>query len=148
MNSYFNELFDYNFYCNKKLIDQFNLPEIKQTEKNIMLFSHILNAHHIWNARILRIPEKISVFQIHQTSEFADLHYDNQRNSFEIVTNTGDFEKRIEYINSENRQFGNSIQDILFHIINHSTYHRGQIAMESRLNTIEPLSLDYIVYKR
>ena len=38
------------------------------------------------NKAILGIPEKISVFQLHQTSEFADLHYDNQRNSFEIVT--------------------------------------------------------------
>lgn len=148
MNSYFNELFDYNFYCNKKLIDQFNLPEIVQTEKNIMLFSHILNAHHVWNARILGLPENLGVFQIHKINEFADIHYDNQRSSFEIVTNTGDFEKRIDYINSQDRQFTNTIQDILFHIINHSTYHRGQIAIESRWNGIEPLSLDYIHYKR
>ena len=148
MNSLFNQLFDYNFYCNKKLIDQFNIADLMPTEKHILLFSHILNAHHIWNARILGIPEKLKVFQIHTINEIGDIHYENQRSSFEIITNTDDFDKRIDYINSEERQFTNTIQDILYHIINHSTYHRGQIAMESRLNGIEPIPLDYIHYKR
>lgn len=148
MNSLLNQLFDYNFYCNKKLIDQFNVIDLKPTEKHILLFSHILNTHHIWNARILGIPEKLKVFQVHEINDFGDIHYENQRSSFEIVTNTDDFDKRIDYINSEDRQFTNTIQDILYHIINHSTYHRGQVAMESRLNGIEPLPLDYIQYKR
>tara|TARA_R110000868_G_scaffold145378_3_gene365567 strand:- start:1316 stop:1762 length:447 start_codon:yes stop_codon:yes gene_type:complete len=148
MKSLFNQLFDYNFYCNKKLIDQFNMSEVNPTEKHVKLFSHVLNAHHIWNARLLGTSEKFSVFQIHSLSDFGDIHYENQRSSFEIVTNTDDFDKRINYQNSEGRQFSNTIQDILFHIINHSTHHRGQIAMESRANGIEPLSLDYIHYKR
>lgn len=147
MKNLFNELFDYNFYCNKKLIDQFQIVE-KATEKSISLFSHILNAHDIWNSRILNTSEKYKVFQIHNTNDFADIHYENQRTSFEIITNINDFEERVAYENSEGRQFANFKKDILFHIINHSTYHRGQIAMEFRNNNIEPLSVDYIHYKR
>ncbi len=148
MKNLFNELLDYNFYCNKKLIDQFQTIETMVTVKNSSLFSHILNAHHIWNARLTGTAEKYQVSQVHKITDFTDIHYDNQRTSFEIITNMDDFDKRIDYENNEGRQFANTAKDILFHIINHSTYHRGQIATESRNNNIEPLALDYIIYKR
>tara|TARA_R110002050_G_scaffold48356_3_gene112503 strand:- start:64879 stop:65325 length:447 start_codon:yes stop_codon:yes gene_type:complete len=148
MKNFFNQLLDYNFYCNKKLIDQFNMQEVNPTDKHILWFSHLLNAHHIWNARLVGEPEKFSVFQLHTISDFEDIHYENQRTSFEIITDISDFEKRINYENSKGQQFTNTIKDILFHIINHSTYHRGQIAIESRSHEIEPLPLDYIHYKR
>ena len=52
MKAFLNEIFDYNYYCNKKLIDEcLVLKEVPDTTTK--LFSHILNAHHIWNARIV-----------------------------------------------------------------------------------------------
>ncbi|NNG11293.1 MAG: damage-inducible protein DinB, partial [Arenibacter sp.] len=41
-----------------------------------------------------------------------------------------------------------TITDMLFHIINHSTHHRGQISVDLRNNAIEPPVLDYAFYKR
>ncbi len=147
MKIFFNQLFDYNFYCNKVLIEACvtmkNVPE-----KSIQLVSHILNAHHIWNARVIGKKGQYEVFQIHEVSKWEDIHYENQRTSFEITTNTDDFEKRIDYENTEGRLFTNTLQDVLFHIINHSTHHRGQIAMDFRTNGIEPIPLDYVFYKR
>ncbi|WP_185211767.1 DinB family protein [Sphingobacterium mizutaii] len=35
----------------------------------------------------------------------------------------------------------------MFHIINHSNYHRAQIATELRKQEIEPIQTDYIKYK-
>ncbi|QWX83801.1 damage-inducible protein DinB [Cellulophaga sp. HaHaR_3_176] len=148
MDTFFNPLFDYNFYCNKKLIEQFVDADIQLTDKHVVWFSHILNTHHIWNARILGLKSKYEVFQKQQKEDFFDIHYDNQRSSFEIITNTKNFDTGISYENSQGKHFVNTIHDILFHIINHSTYHRGQIATESRANGIEPLPLDYIQYKR
>ena len=78
----------------------------------------------------------------------GDIHYENQRSSFEITTNAADFEIRIDFDNEEGRLFTSTLQDMLFHIINHSTHHRSQIAMNFRDNELEPLSLDYIFYKR
>ena len=50
--------------------------------------------------------------------------------------------------NSKGETFSNKIKDILFHIINHSTYHRAQIATDLKQNGIEPINTDYIFYKR
>ena len=147
MMSFFNQLFDYNFYCNKKLIDEcLKLERIP--EKSVTLFSHILNAHHIWNSRILGSESLYEVWQEHPIEDWGDIHYENQRSSFEVITAADNFEVRIDYENTEGRLFTNTLQDILFHIINHSTHHRSQIAMDFRNEGIEPLELDFIFYKR
>ncbi len=147
MKVFFNQLFDYNFFCNKKLIEQCSTLD-SMPSKSLELFSHVLNAHHIWNARILGKPSEYEVWQLHDPKEWGDIHYENQRSSFEIITGADDFEKRIDYENSEGRLFTNTLQDILFHILNHSTHHRGQIATDFRANDIDPLKLDYVFYKR
>ena len=147
MQALFNQLFDYNFYCNKKLIEQCTSME-EVPEKCMKLFSHILNAHHIWNNRIVGKPYEFSAWQEHKVESWGDIHYENQRTTFEIIRNTDDFTKRIDYENSEGRIFANELKDILFHIINHSTHHRGQILMDYRSNGIAPEPLDYIFYKR
>ena len=147
MEEFFNELFDYNFFCNKQLIEACAQLD-KVPEKSIKLFSHILNAHHIWNARIAGIPATLNVWQEHAVKSWEDIHYENQRTTFEIITGTDDYEERIDYENSEGRLFINTKQDMLFHIINHSTHHRAQILADFRDQGIEPISLDYVFYKR
>ncbi|MBO0320808.1 damage-inducible protein DinB [Muricauda sp. CAU 1633] len=147
MKGFLQQLFDYNFYCNKKLIAQCGSQDTI-SENTIRLFSHILNAHHIWNQRILGVPTTHTVWQEHPFENWEDIHYDNQRTSFEIITNANDLNKRVEYENSQGRIFTNDLQDILFHIVNHSTHHRGQILMDFRNSGITPEPLDYIFYKR
>ncbi|MRI00927.1 damage-inducible protein DinB [Kriegella sp. EG-1] len=147
MKVFFNQLFDYNFYCNKKIIE-LCVDESEVSEKTVELFSHILNAHNIWNSRIIGRKPDFDVWQIHAIPTWNDVHYENQRSSFEITSNADNFEKRIDYENSQGRLYSNNIKDILFHILNHSTHHRGQITMNLRQNNIEPMSLDYVFYKR
>ncbi len=147
MKVFLNQLFDYNFYCNKQLIE--HCEQMSQVpEKSIWLFSHILNTHHRWNAKLMNKKAEYDLFQIHQISDWADIHYENQRNSFEITTNTTDFDRRVDYENEEGRLFSNTVQDILFHIINHSTHHRGQMSTDFRNNDIEPIPFDFVLYKR
>ena len=53
-----------------------------------------------------------------------------------------------EYRNSRGDHFQNARSDILTHVINHGTHHRGQIMiyMKKRLPAIQ--SLDYILFLR
>jgi uncharacterized damage-inducible protein DinB len=147
MKGFLQQLFDYNFYCNKKIIEQ--CSGLDQVPDNcIRLFSHILNAHHIWNQRIQGRPTEFGVWDLHDVKRWEDIHYENQRTSFEIVSNTDTFDDRVEYTNSAGKNFSNKLEDILFHIINHSTHHRGQIMMELRNAGMVPEPLDYVHYKR
>ncbi len=147
MKAFFNQIFDYNFYCNKKIIDQCIAMETV-SEETISLFSCILNTHHIWNSRILKVAPTYTLKQIHSVKEWGDIHYENQRSSFEITSNADDFEDRIDYENSEGRLFTNTLQDMLFHIINFSTQHRGKIEVDFNKIGVDPLILDFALYKR
>lgn len=84
------------------------------TVKNSSLFSHILNEHNICNARLTKTADKFKVSQVHKITDFTDIHYDNQRTSFEIITNMDDFDKRIDYKNNESRHFANTLKYFYF----------------------------------
>lgn len=147
MRSLFNQLFDYNFYCNKKIIEK--VKTLKSPPKrSVELFSHILNTHHIWNKRLLDEEWTCDVWELHEVNVWEDIHYENQRTTFEIITNTEDYTKRVDYKTTEGRVFANELKDILFHIINHSTYHRAQIAVDFKREKMALEGFDYIHYKR
>jgi len=65
-----------------------------------------------------------------------------------LKTNPKVNEDTIEYKNSSGRVFHNRVQDVIFHVANHSTYHRGQMAAEFKQSGLNPLVTDFIVYKR
>ncbi len=147
MKSFFKELFDYNQHCNQHLATVFTNCSAQTSEKAVKLFSHILNAHHIWTNRITTKPVLFSVWQIHPAHHFKTIGEENYQHSLHILEQL-DLEQTITYTISTGQAFQNSIRDILFHIINHSTYHRAQIATEFKQNGLPPLATDYIFYKR
>lgn len=141
------ELFQYNAYCNLKLIDVITVNQSTCSEKTILLLNHTLNAHHIWNARINNVPNTFGVWQVHEPEQLLAIDEDNKTATDRILSGTH-LSTFITYHNMKGESFTNTIADILFHIINHSTYHRGQIQSELKLAGITPESLDYIFYKR
>ncbi|MBC9795198.1 DinB family protein [Sinomicrobium weinanense] len=147
MKSLFSELFSYNDDCNKRLIAAFRLAGDKVPEKSRRLFDHILTAHHIWNARLNGQAPKYRVWEELSPDILEELHEENQELSRKILEEK-DFSEIIDYKNSKGVPFHNSIRNILFHVINHATYHRGQIAMDFRESGLEPLVTDYIYYRR
>jgi uncharacterized damage-inducible protein DinB len=146
MKSFFKELLDYNFSMNEKLIEKFKEhPEFP--EKSTRLFNHILSAHHIWNHRILNDKARLSVWPDILEQEYQKINFDNHKFSLGIIENK-DLEMAISYTNSKGDTFSNSGKDILFHIVNHSNYHRAQIASNLKEVGIDPIISDYIFYKR
>lgn len=147
MKSFFKELFEYNHHSNLKLSEIFMESHGTISEKSVQLFSHILNAHHIWISRITDKKSDFGVWDIQAIQQLKEINENNFNSTIHIL-NHFDLDKVISYQNSKRQAFENKISDILFHIINHSTYHRGQIATNFRQNGIEPLNTDYIFYKR
>jgi uncharacterized damage-inducible protein DinB len=147
MTSFFKELFEYNHQTNQNLWTVFNNYPDKTSEKAIQLFSHILNAHHIWNSRINQTQNSYSVWEVHPIANCLNLDKANYASTL-LILETLDLNATIHYKTTTGLAFHNTIRDTLFHIINHSTYHRGQIAMDFRQHGLEPLATDYIFYKR
>ena len=147
MKSFFTELFEYNNHINQELAEIFCRNPGKMPEKSLILFSHILNAHHIWNHRAVEVSSVFGVWEAHELQSLKRIDDENFHASLRIISDM-DIAQTIHYKNSSGKPFGNLLRDILFHIINHATYHRGQIATDFRAHRIEPLSTDYVFYKR
>ncbi|MEP7371930.1 MAG: DinB family protein [Chitinophagaceae bacterium] len=147
MTHFFKELFGYSHHFNQQLATIFTERTGPFPEQSVKLFNHILNAHQIWNSRIIQDQKPFGVWDLQALNELKEIDHTNYVNSIHILEQP-DLNNIIKYTTSRGDSYANSVQDILFHVINHSTYHRGQIAMEFRQNGIEPLTSDYIFYKR
>lgn len=146
MKEKFIELFEYNYHFNKKLIEFISENFQLKPEKTVKLLNHLINAQQIWNARINNESE-FEVSQINDWNNISKINTDNYSKTLGIIHNKSP-ENSIEYKNSKGEKFINKIEDVLFHVINHSTYHRAQIATDIKNNGIEPINTDYIFYKR
>lgn len=147
MKSFFKELFEYTCNFNDRVIDSLLDGVGACPEKSLQLINHTLNAQEIWNGRIEERPVTTSVWDIRPTDTLKNINLVNYQTSLKIVEEY-DLGKKISYKNSRGESFENSVRDILFHVINHSTYHRGQIATDCKLHRMTPLVTDYIFYKR
>lgn len=141
------DTFEYNYHCNNQLIDLFENQKQLLPEKSILLLNHLMNAQEIWNNRILETKSAVGVWEIRPLDHLKKINEINHNLSLHILE-TIPLDRTIEYTNSKGIAFSNSVQDILFHVMNHSTYHRAQIASDLKANGIEPLNSDYIFYKR
>lgn len=140
------EIMNYTQVADARIIEVFQVNK-SIPAKAISLFSHVLNAQHIWASRILGKTSLYTVWEEHSAEVFTTISNSNFE-LFTFIFENIDLTKQITYTNSSGVTFSNVVQDILFHAFNHSTYHRGQIASLLKANTIQPPVTDYIMIKR
>jgi uncharacterized damage-inducible protein DinB len=146
MKQFFKELFEYNFHFNQRMLQVLIDRHEQVSGKLVNLNCHIVNVHTIWNNKILATEMQTKAWDIFEIKKLKETDDKNFQTSIHIIDNF-DFDFQLKYTISSGKEFSNSIRDILFQIINHSTYHRGQIATELRQCNIEPLLTDWIFFK-
>ncbi len=146
MKSFFKELFHYNNFYNQHIITVLNANESSVSERCTHLISHILNAHQIWNCKFYRDHTPFESWQVHPIHTLQEIATQNFNLSIQVIEQY-DMDLVIDYTTRAGKSFSNMVHDILFQVINHSTYHRAQIATEFRIMGLEPLLTDYIAYK-
>ena len=106
-------------------------------------------ANFIWLNRILDLPKseyklwgEYNLPTLRKMVEEAD-----ERWSVFIQSNEN-FDRVLKYKNYVGDYFENNVQQIMIHLVNHGTYHRGQVAMLLRQKGYEPINTDFITYDR
>lgn len=146
LSTFLQDLFMYHDEANRRYIHVLNETDFENEDAE-RLFSHLLNAHHIWVSRIYGEGPKYGIWEIQKKDFYQTLHDQNQDLTFKILEELA-LDLDIYYKNSRGESFNNSVRDILLHIVNHATYHRGQIARLLRADDVDPPNSDYIFYKR
>ena len=146
MNGFFKELFDYHHEYNLKLITELSTHELYFPIKTRDLFCHVLNAHQIWNARICGESQR-GVWDTYPLSECTHQENSNYYKTHEILSGYS-LKELINYTDSKGNNHQNTVRDILFQVVNHTTHHRAQIIAEFKSAGLQPFPSDYILYVR
>lgn len=154
------ELYAYNEWANKRMFeavrrlspDEFG-REIKSSFPSVReTMQHMISAEWIWLSRWKGVsPSKWP--ENWDTSSFASLQSiwnDLNRDLIDFVRSLAesDLNKEIAYQNIKGDPFSNLLWQMMRHVVNHSSYHRGQITTLLRQLGKESVSTDMIVFFR
>jgi uncharacterized damage-inducible protein DinB len=112
--------------------------------------AHILSAQKLWLERILKQPQSMPVWPtatIEDCLALADETSAAWRAYLARIGNhfaPGSLDDQVEYRNSKGEPWSSRVEDILTHVLFHSAYHRGQIALQMRASGVTPASTDFI----
>lgn len=146
MKKHFQSLYKYNHWCNQQMIDLIAKNPTAYTEKAKTLIGHTFNTHHIWTCRLKRVDRVHGVWDTFEIEYLKPYDQENFDASM-YVLDRFDYEFLLKYVNTINETHTNRVKDILYHIVNHSTYHRGQLMTELKAHGVVPIPLDFTYYK-
>ena len=114
---------------------------------------HLWGAKNIWLKRLQGESLAAWPYQIEQESKAGQLAglVQSSQNILDFVTSKDDafLSSLYSYTNMKGEPFTDSVEDTLFHVVNHSTYHRGQlITMLREASVTNVVGTDLIHYLR
>ena len=155
------QLSAYNVWTNGLLLDVINgLPEEKQKQEVPSSFKslyttllHMYNAESIWWQR-MKLQERINIPGETFKGDLKELgnlllYQNRQWNEWITTANPHQLEHVFHYQNSKKEQFKQPIYQMLIHVFNHGTYHRGQLVNILRQLGVDKVpATDFIVWSR
>jgi len=153
-------LYDYNSWANERVleslrpIDQDVYTDNKQASHGSIrgIIAHIAGAEWIWLQRWKGAsPGSLLAESEFETIEIAAQHLrkiDQDLEEFTSRLTQLDVDERREYTTMEGKAYSNVLSDMLLHVVNHSSYHRGQITTLLRQSGAVPQSTDFIRFVR
>ncbi|MDZ4756897.1 MAG: DinB family protein [Bacteroidota bacterium] len=146
----------YNQWANEKLFGAIPL-ELADVEINSSFSSirktvyHLWDAETVWLERLMDKPLTPWPATANYTGTFAEsfTYIKEQENTYIQFIEQADLSNRITYKNLKGIEFSSSFFEILSHVVNHSTFHRGQLVTMLRQAGVTQIpATDLIAYYR
>jgi uncharacterized damage-inducible protein DinB len=154
------ELFEYNRWANDRLLNAVEPLSTEQFTRDLKssflsvrdTVVHIMGAEWIWLQRWLGTspagaPDEWGVATLETIRErWAEI--EAQRKTFLASLTPASLAAPVAYRNTKGEPFTNPLGQLLRHVVNHSTYHRGQVATMLRQLDMPPISTDLVLFYR
>lgn len=146
LRSFFLDKFEFDFQVNRTWIEHLLQQEDHLNDFIRKQISHLINVHHIWLARVSGTTVESSSWDDLPSHYWIRLNEDNYRKTEEYLLHF-DYGEKINYHDEEGVPMEKVAIDILYHVLQHSQYHRAQIARELRYLELPVPSLHFISYR-
>ena len=113
---------------------------------------HVMSAEWVWLSRLegtspTAMPEKWRTYDRTQIrAEWTELA--RRLGDFDARLEDADLDRVVDYRAINGQQYSSTVGQILRHLVNHSTYHRGQVTTMLRQLEGKPVTTDLIHYYR
>jgi uncharacterized damage-inducible protein DinB len=142
---YFMRMFAYDHWANRECLIAMRSAS-SAPSSTMGRIAHILSAQKLWLERLRQESQTLPVWPgstLPECAKLADEVAVFWRNYLAQLSPSG-FDDKIEYRNSKGEAWCSRIEDVLTHVLLHSAYHRGQVALEMRAAGMEPAYTDFI----
>ncbi len=121
------------------------LREAGSPKAALRLMAHVAAAGELWAGRIRADPTPVVVWPEWTLDEVAREIHRLGRAWPAMVSafSPADLAQRVPYVNSKGETWSTAVDDILVHVVLHSSYHRGQVAQVLRAGGAVPPYTDY-----
>ncbi|MBI4666110.1 MAG: DinB family protein [Nitrospinae bacterium] len=145
------KLFEYNAAANRRTLGSLPING-SEHERAYKVIGHAVNVERLWLNRLehgekAKAPEMFPILTKNELEETID---ENSMDFSRILAGMGSdgLSRIVDYVTTEGDQKQSAAGDILFHVINHSTYHRGQVALLLGSGGGHAAVTDYIAFAR
>ena len=149
----FLRMFAYDYWANRECLAAMRAAGAVSPD-TVGRMAHILSAQKLWLERILKQRQSMPVWPgstIEDCVALADEMSSAWRSYLMQFTTQlgtqlppGSLDDQVEYRNSKGQAWSSRVEDVLTHVLFHSAYHRGQIALQMRASGMEPAYTDFI----
>jgi uncharacterized damage-inducible protein DinB len=141
----FPRLFGYDAWANRESIAA--LPETP-SPRALAILGHLAGSQRNWLSRLAGRTSSLVVWpSLTRDQCAAELATDASAWSAYLASGP-DLSARLRYTNAKGEASENSIEEVLTHVLMHSAYHRGQLAMLTRDGGDTPATTDFIFASR
>jgi len=141
----FLRMFAYDSWANRETLSAMQAARVVSSG-TVGRMAHILSAEKLWLERLRGESQSLPVWpsaSLHDCLTLADEMAGLWRNYLTVLSPDA-FSSKIEYRNSKGEPWSSRVEDVLTHVLMHSAYHRGQVALEMRAGGMEPAHTDFI----
>ena len=152
-------LYDYNYWASHRLLNTAEQCTPEQLDASLPMswhsvlgtFVHILGAEWVWRQRCQTGVSPAGLLDAAQFTTLAALRgrWDEEEAALRAYVNglsDDDLQRVVEYRNTSGQSFRRSLWQILLHMVNHGTQHRGEVALYLTTFGHSPGDIDLSVY--
>jgi uncharacterized damage-inducible protein DinB len=146
--TYFLKIFNYNVWANRKIMMALINQNVSD-EKILSIFAHLVSAQFIWLNRLKDLSKsEYLLWGNYSPDQLKEMVEKAAEQWLEFINTTETFDRELKYTNYVGDFYETNISDIMIHLVNHGSYHRGQVALLLREKGYEPVNTDMITYDR
>jgi uncharacterized damage-inducible protein DinB len=144
-------MMDHLYWADERILAALEESETKNKDL-LKLVRHVAVAEQVWLSRLQgKGNAQYSLWEeAEDLTEIRTLFAENaaQYRVYIEGLEESELDEMIDYANLSEVPFQTSVRDILLQVLLHGQYHRGQINRALRIESAEPVQVDYITFTR